>query len=48
VWITQRAGRLPAVDAAAAEQRLVRSVDDRVDALRRDVAFDELDHRRRV
>src|SRR5215218_436824 len=31
------------VDAAAAEERAVRRVDDRVDALLRDVAFDELD-----
>ena len=31
------------VDAAAAEQRGVRRVDDRVDALRGDVAFDEAD-----
>src|SRR5262249_10467598 len=32
------------VDAAAAEQRRVRGVDDRVDALRRDVTSDNLDH----
>ena len=32
-----------AVDAAAAEQRLVGGVDDRVDLLLRDVALDELD-----